>query len=203
MLNTSARRRPQRAAQGRGRQGHRRRELHRRPVVPRHAARPDDSLDDPARRGSTPFGSTSTTAGFTVVDYRDIPGANVVALIDDDQPCLAEHEVYHCRRADSAARARRSRTRCSPAQVADRLHAAAGGLRSRAFDSDAFKKIAIDKGAIDERVRRRRRRRRGRVSHRAPGAALHRDQRRDRRARRTAASRSTGRCSVRTTCTGR
>jgi CO/xanthine dehydrogenase Mo-binding subunit len=35
------------------------------------------------------------TAGFTVVDYRDIPGANVVALIDDDQPCLAEHEVYH------------------------------------------------------------------------------------------------------------
>ena len=34
-------------------------------------------------------------AGFTVVDYRDIPGKNVVALIDDDQPCLAEHEVYH------------------------------------------------------------------------------------------------------------
>jgi CO/xanthine dehydrogenase Mo-binding subunit len=35
------------------------------------------------------------TAGFTVVDYRDIPGKNAVALIDDDQPCLAEHEVYH------------------------------------------------------------------------------------------------------------
>ncbi len=35
------------------------------------------------------------TTGFTVVDYRDIPGPNVVALIDDDQPCLAEHEVYH------------------------------------------------------------------------------------------------------------
>jgi CO/xanthine dehydrogenase Mo-binding subunit len=34
-------------------------------------------------------------AGFTVVDYRDIPGRNVVALIDDDQPCLAEHDVYH------------------------------------------------------------------------------------------------------------
>ena len=33
--------------------------------------------------------------GFTVVDYRDVPGKNVVALIDEDQPCLAEHEVYH------------------------------------------------------------------------------------------------------------
>ena len=34
-------------------------------------------------------------AGFTVVDYRDIPGRNVVALIDDDQPCLAEREIRH------------------------------------------------------------------------------------------------------------
>src|SRR5262249_50242852 len=28
-------------------------------------------------------------SGFTIVDHRDIPGRNVVALIDDDQPCLA------------------------------------------------------------------------------------------------------------------
>src|SRR5687767_4209772 len=35
------------------------------------------------------------TSGFTVVDFRDVPGRNIVALIDDDQPCLAEHEVYH------------------------------------------------------------------------------------------------------------
>src|SRR5262245_41358019 len=33
--------------------------------------------------------------GFTVVDYRDIPGKNFVALIDDDQPCLAERVVRH------------------------------------------------------------------------------------------------------------
>ena len=33
--------------------------------------------------------------GFTVADYRDIPGRNVVALIEDDQPCLAEREVRH------------------------------------------------------------------------------------------------------------
>src|SRR5919204_680579 len=35
------------------------------------------------------------SAGFTVVDYRDIPGRNVVALIDEDQPCLAERTIRH------------------------------------------------------------------------------------------------------------
>jgi CO/xanthine dehydrogenase Mo-binding subunit len=34
-------------------------------------------------------------AGFTVVDWRDIPGRNVVALLTEDQPCLAEREVRH------------------------------------------------------------------------------------------------------------
>ena len=34
-------------------------------------------------------------AGFTVVDFRDIPGKNVIALIEEDQPCLAEREVRH------------------------------------------------------------------------------------------------------------
>jgi CO/xanthine dehydrogenase Mo-binding subunit len=33
--------------------------------------------------------------GFTIVDYRDVPGRNVVALIEDDQPCLAAREVRH------------------------------------------------------------------------------------------------------------
>src|SRR4029077_14095995 len=35
------------------------------------------------------------TAGFTIVDFRDIPGRNIVALIDDDQPCLAERAIRH------------------------------------------------------------------------------------------------------------
>ncbi|MFI5206713.1 MAG: xanthine dehydrogenase family protein molybdopterin-binding subunit [Gemmatimonadales bacterium] len=35
------------------------------------------------------------TTGFTIVDYHDIPGKNVVALIADDQPCLAETNVRH------------------------------------------------------------------------------------------------------------
>src|SRR5688572_9818506 len=33
--------------------------------------------------------------GFTVVDHRDIPGRNVVALLADDQPCLAERDIRH------------------------------------------------------------------------------------------------------------
>src|SRR3954466_14291121 len=35
------------------------------------------------------------TTGFVVVDHRDIPGRNIIALIDDDQPCLVEHTVRH------------------------------------------------------------------------------------------------------------
>src|SRR5947207_5581322 len=34
-------------------------------------------------------------SGFTIVDARDIPGRNIVALIDDDQPCLAEKTIRH------------------------------------------------------------------------------------------------------------
>ena len=32
---------------------------------------------------------------FTVVDHRDIPGRNIVALIVDDQPCLVENTIRH------------------------------------------------------------------------------------------------------------
>src|SRR5919109_1665449 len=34
-------------------------------------------------------------SGFTIVDHRDIPGQNVVALIEDDQPLLAADEIRH------------------------------------------------------------------------------------------------------------
>jgi CO/xanthine dehydrogenase Mo-binding subunit len=33
---------------------------------------------------------------IVVADYRDIPGENYVALIENDQPLLAETEVRHC-----------------------------------------------------------------------------------------------------------
>src|SRR5580765_8938933 len=52
-------------------------------------------------RSTIPAGSIAglsfdfDTAGFTIVDYRDVPGRNIVALIDDDQPCLAERAIRH------------------------------------------------------------------------------------------------------------
>src|SRR5262245_65278381 len=33
--------------------------------------------------------------GLTIVDHRDVPGRNVVALIEADQPFLAERDVLH------------------------------------------------------------------------------------------------------------
>src|SRR5215471_16207590 len=52
-------------------------------------------------RSTIPAGSVTNlsfnfdTDGFTVVDYRDVPGRNIVALIDEDQPCLAERAIRH------------------------------------------------------------------------------------------------------------
>ncbi|MGD0484491.1 MAG: xanthine dehydrogenase family protein molybdopterin-binding subunit [Gemmatimonadales bacterium] len=34
-------------------------------------------------------------AGFTVVDWRDIPGPNCILHVTDDQPCLVHEEVRH------------------------------------------------------------------------------------------------------------
>src|SRR6185503_16158143 len=35
------------------------------------------------------------TSGFTIVDFRDVPHRNIVALIEDDQPFLVERDVRH------------------------------------------------------------------------------------------------------------
>jgi len=35
------------------------------------------------------------TAGFTVVDWRDIPGRNCTTHLTDDQPCLVQEEIRH------------------------------------------------------------------------------------------------------------
>jgi CO/xanthine dehydrogenase Mo-binding subunit len=34
-------------------------------------------------------------AGFTIVDWRDIPGPNCIVHVTDDQPCLVREEVRH------------------------------------------------------------------------------------------------------------
>jgi CO/xanthine dehydrogenase Mo-binding subunit len=86
--------------------------------------------------------------GFTIVDHHDVPGRNIVALIDDDQPCLVERHVRHA---------------AEPILILthenrDRLLEAAVRVQYRedtpTYDPQTsavtFKRIAIDKGNLDE-----------------------------------------------------
>lgn len=90
-------------------------------------------------------------AGFTLVDYRDIPGRNIVALIDDDQPCLAEHEVFHYAEPILLlAHADRDRLRAAEVRIDYTPQPAV-------FDPErstrAFKQILIQKGTLDDGFR--------------------------------------------------
>lgn len=87
--------------------------------------------------------------GLVLADHRDVPGRNVVALITDDQPCLAEAEVRHVAEpvlllahADREVLAEAvGHTRVTyAADVPDFDPVAA---------THAFKTIAIDKGDIE------------------------------------------------------
>jgi len=85
--------------------------------------------------------------GFTVVDYRDIPGRNIVALIDEDQPCLATTRVRHIAEPILLL-AHSDRTRLAAAEVAITYRETAPN-----FDPEgsklSFKTIAIEKGQLD------------------------------------------------------
>jgi CO/xanthine dehydrogenase Mo-binding subunit len=88
------------------------------------------------------------TTSFTIVDYRDIPGRNVVALIDDDQPCLAEHEIYHYAEPILLlAHADRERLATATVHVD---YTPQPAIFDPERSTRAFKTIAIDKGSIDE-----------------------------------------------------
>ncbi len=85
--------------------------------------------------------------GFTVVDYRDIPGRNIVALIDEDQPCLATTRVRHIAEPILLL-AHSDRTRLAAAEVAITYRETTPN-----FDPErsklSFKTIAIEKGQLD------------------------------------------------------
>src|SRR4051812_33403711 len=88
------------------------------------------------------------TAGFTIVDARDIPGRNVVALIEDDQPCLAERTIRHVAEP-IVLLAHEDRDTLAAADVQIDYTPS-----TPAYDPVAsavvFKRIAIDKGRIDK-----------------------------------------------------
>jgi CO/xanthine dehydrogenase Mo-binding subunit len=84
------------------------------------------------------------TAGFTVVDFRDIPGQNVVALIEDDQPCLAERTIRHVAEPILIL-AHEDRDVLRAADVRIDYTTAAPNYDAAA-STVVFKSIAIDKG---------------------------------------------------------
>jgi CO/xanthine dehydrogenase Mo-binding subunit len=88
------------------------------------------------------------TTGFTIVDYRDIPGKNIVALIEDDQPCLVEREVYHyAEPIVLVAHADRDRLARLTATIDYTLQPA---LFDPERSARSFKNILIAKGSVDE-----------------------------------------------------
>ena len=89
----------------------------------------------------------SDPAGFTVVDYRSIPGRNVVALIADDQPCLAERVVRHYAEPILLL-AHEDRDRLITAEV-DVQYEPSEPLLDPLRSPKVFKSIAIHKGDLE------------------------------------------------------
>jgi CO/xanthine dehydrogenase Mo-binding subunit len=87
------------------------------------------------------------TSGFTIVDHRDIPGRNVVALIEDDQPCLSAGAVRHVAEP-LLLLAHADRERLLGADVRIEYAATAPNFDPQSA-SAVFKTIRIEKGNVD------------------------------------------------------
>jgi CO/xanthine dehydrogenase Mo-binding subunit len=85
--------------------------------------------------------------GFTVVDHRDIPGMNAVAMIELDQPFLAEREVRHVAEPVLLL-AHEDREALLAATVEIDYEAEEPVLDPRA-STRVFKHIRIEKGDVD------------------------------------------------------
>jgi CO/xanthine dehydrogenase Mo-binding subunit len=87
------------------------------------------------------------TDGFTIVDHRDVPGRNVVALIEDDQPSLAARAVRHVAEPILLlAHQDRDVLRSAAVEIEYRQTAA---QYDASTSPTIFKTIAIDKGDIE------------------------------------------------------
>src|SRR5215204_538662 len=86
-------------------------------------------------------------SGFTIVDYRDIPGKNVIALIEYDQPCLVEEEIRHAAEPILLL-AHEDRERLHAARVVIEYEAAPAVLDAEQSDV-VFKHIHIEQGDVD------------------------------------------------------
>jgi CO/xanthine dehydrogenase Mo-binding subunit len=91
-------------------------------------------------------------AGFTIAEARDIPGRNVVSLIADDQPCLADGVVRHVAEPILLL-AHEDPERLLLADV-DIEYEAGTPVLDAALSTRVFKTIEIAKGDLDEGFRR-------------------------------------------------
>jgi CO/xanthine dehydrogenase Mo-binding subunit len=109
-------------------------------------------------RSAIPFGEVVRlrlafdTSGFTIVEARDIPGRNVVSLITDDQPCLADGLIRHAAEPILLL-AHGDRERLLAAEVEIEYRVQEPVLDAERSDH-VFKRVAIGKGDVDEGFRR-------------------------------------------------
>jgi CO/xanthine dehydrogenase Mo-binding subunit len=97
--------------------------------------------------------------GVTVADWKDIPGDNVVALIEDDQPLLAETEIRHAEEAillvahedpERAEAARLAvRVEVEPLEPVLTLEDALASKILLHGDDNVQKRILIERGDLD------------------------------------------------------
>jgi CO/xanthine dehydrogenase Mo-binding subunit len=98
--------------------------------------------------------------GVVIADHRDIPGENVVALIEDDQPLLAAEEVRHAEepilllahedpeRVERAVRA--VRVDIEPAEPVLTIEDALQARRALHGADNVFKEIRIERGRLED-----------------------------------------------------
>ena len=99
-------------------------------------------------RGKIVSRRVALPAGFITADHRDIPGANYVALIEPDQPCLAVDDVKHVAEPILlVAHAEKSALIGIEKQISIDYAASPPNYDPEAADI-CFKKISIDKGDL-------------------------------------------------------
>jgi CO/xanthine dehydrogenase Mo-binding subunit len=88
----------------------------------------------------------SDLTGFVVADFRDVPGRNVIAMIQDDQPCLAERRIRHPEEPILLL-AHEDREKLLAAKV-DLEYLEEPSVFDPEESSHAFKSIRIEKGEL-------------------------------------------------------
>ena len=100
-------------------------------------------------RGTIRARRISLPGDFVVADHRDIPGKNFVALIDEDQPCLAVDEVRHVAEPILLVAHADKRALIGIESTVGFDYEAAPPNYDPLAASHCFKTIAIDKGDLE------------------------------------------------------